>query len=75
MLHLYPRRPVCRIGVPMKLTRTLIAALALVAFGSAVYAEDAPAKKEACKEGKCCKEKCDKDKKDAGVKADDKKTK
>lgn len=52
----------------MKLTRTLIAALALVAFGSAVYPADAPASKE-----KCCKE-CCKDKKAGDKKVEDKKT-
>lgn len=70
MLHLYLRRPLRRKGDPMKLTRTLIAALALVAIGSAAYAGDTTTKKETCKEGKCCKEKCDTDKK-----TDDKKSK
>ena len=57
----------------MKLTRILVAALALAAFGSAVAADNTP-KKEACAE-KCCKEKCEKNMKDKQVdkKAEDKK--
>lgn len=58
----------------MKLTRTLIAALALVAFGTAVYAAEAPAKKEGCK--CCCKDGCKdgaKDKKADTTKPEDKK--
>ena len=63
----------CRTGDTMKLTRTLIAALALAALGSAGYAADAPAKKEGCK---CCKYGCKdvtKDKKAETPKAEDKK--
>ena len=57
----------------MKLTRTLIAALALAALGSAVYAAGTPGKKEGCK---CCKDGCKdgaKDKKVETPKAEDKK--